>query len=104
MTIFTFERVCHENLEHIEDLKRCSCKKLAKARFDYFNDGQNSNLNQKPSNSFQNFQKQSKALENGLRKRKGSKSSKEDGDRQETAKVRNISFDKRYMSNSNFTR
>ena len=23
----------------IDDLKRCSCKKLAKARFDYFHDG-----------------------------------------------------------------
>ena len=30
-------RVCHENIENVDDLKRCSCKKLAKARFEYFN-------------------------------------------------------------------
>ena len=34
-------RVCHEKLENIEDLKRCNCKKLAKARYEYFNDGDN---------------------------------------------------------------
>jgi hypothetical protein len=29
-------RVCHENIKSIEDVKKCSCKRLAKARYEYF--------------------------------------------------------------------
>ena len=32
-------RVCHENVRDVEDIKKCSCKKLAKARFEYFQSG-----------------------------------------------------------------
>ena len=32
-------RVCHENVRDVEEIKKCSCKKLAKARFEYFQSG-----------------------------------------------------------------
>merc|ERR1719167_179423 len=38
-----FCRVCHENVRVIENIKKCQCKRLAKARFDYFNDGKPGN-------------------------------------------------------------
>ena len=82
-------RVCHENLENLEDLKRCSCKKLAKARFEYYADGKAINGNQH-KNSLHNLQftPQPKiSSEAALRKRKGKLESVDEGDRQETAKV-----------------
>ena len=30
------DRVCHENIKNLSDVKKCSCKKLAKARYEYF--------------------------------------------------------------------
>lgn len=32
-------RVCHENVVKIESIRRCSCKKLARSRYDYVNAG-----------------------------------------------------------------
>ena len=29
-------RVCHENVVTAESIRRCSCKKLARSRYDYF--------------------------------------------------------------------
>ena len=29
-------RVCHENLKDVGQVKKCSCKRLAKARYEYF--------------------------------------------------------------------
>jgi len=34
-----FCRVCHDNVRVMENIKKCQCKRLAKARFDYFSDG-----------------------------------------------------------------
>ena len=82
-------RVCHENLENVEDLKRCSCKKLAKARFDYFSKGQENrgkfvvpHHNGEGVVSF----RQLKSSEGGLRRRKITEEKTEPG-RQDTAKV-----------------
>ncbi len=33
-------RVCHENITKVEDIKKCSCKRLAKARYEYYQNGQ----------------------------------------------------------------
>ena len=33
---FVVVRVCHENIKNLADVKKCSCKKLAKARYEYF--------------------------------------------------------------------
>lgn len=88
-------RVCHENLENLEDLKRCSCKKLAKARFEYYADGKANNGNQN-KNSLHNLQftPQPKiSSEVALRNRKGKLESVDEGDRQETAKVNFLLYD-----------
>ena len=79
-------RVCHENLENLEDLKRCSCKKLAKARFEYYADGKTNNGGQN-KDSFKFTPQQKIPSDIALRKRKGKLDSEEGGDRQETAKV-----------------
>ena len=35
-------RVCHENIIKVEDIRKCSCKRLAKARYEYYQNGQDS--------------------------------------------------------------
>ena len=78
-------RVCHENMDKIEDLKRCSCKKLAKARFEYFTKGQeNRGKFVAPPHLGVSARK---STEGGLRRRKLTEEKTETG-RQETAKVR----------------
>ena len=84
-------RVCHENLDNLEDLKRCSCKKLAKARFEYYADGKANNGG--PNTNNFKFTPQPKIpSEVALRKRRGKSENEEEGDRQETAKV-SLSWD-----------
>ena len=85
-------RVCHQNLEKIEDLKRCKCKKLAKARFDYFNDSPENNTNQKQYSFLQQKSRHPPSENNHLRQRRGQSSasadeSDEEG-RKETAKMK----------------
>ena len=83
-------RVCHENLDNLEDLKRCSCKKLAKARFEYYADGKTGNKNENP-NGFQ-FPPQPRHSAGALRKRKGRAEGEDEAERQETAKVSNTTY------------
>ena len=80
-------RVCHENIENIEDLKRCSCKKLAKARFDYFTKGQEKGgkFVSPPHRGLAPVSSR-RSAEGGLRRRKITEEKTEPG-RQETAKV-----------------
>ena len=73
-------RVCHENLDKLEHLKRCSCKKLAKARFEYFNKENRGKIVAPP-----HLHPTSRHSPDGLRRRKVTEE-KESG-RQETAKV-----------------
>ena len=81
-------RVCHENIENIEDLKRCSCKKLAKARFEYFTKGQeNRGRFVAPPHNGAVSNRQSKSTEGGLRRRKVTEEKTETG-RQDTAKMK----------------
>jgi len=62
-------RVCHENIRDVEDIKKCSCKKLAKARFEYFSTGQE-NMDHRNGNGAGFARRaQDKQME-GLRKRK----------------------------------
>ena len=42
-----FCRVCHENIVKVEDIKKCACKKLAKTRYEYHQNGQSQDTNQK---------------------------------------------------------
>ena len=80
-------RVCHENIEKIENLRRCSCKKLAKARFDYFTKGkENGGKFVNPHTLGVASVSPRKSAEGGLRRRKLTED-KTDRDRQETAKV-----------------
>ena len=82
-------RVCHENLENVEDLKRCSCKKLAKARFDYFSKGQEKRgkfVVPHHNGAGAVSSRQLKSSEGGLRRRKITEEKTEPG-RQDTAKV-----------------
>ena len=78
-------RVCHEHVEDVEEIKKCSCKRLAKARYEYFNYGKE---NPDQRNGFSNKQELIKKEEpiEGLRKRKKSLSEADHG-RSETAKV-----------------
>ena len=76
-------RVCHENIENVDDLKRCSCKKLAKARFEYFNK-ENRGKIVKPPHLQPPASKHSP--DGGLRRRKVTEEKGEAG-RQDTAKV-----------------
>ena len=68
-------------------MKRCSCKKLAKARFEYYADGKTGNKNENP-NGFQ-FPPQPRHSAGALRKRKGRAEGEDEAERQETAKVTN---------------
>ena len=80
-------RVCHENIEKIENLRRCSCKKLAKARFDYFTKGkENGGKFVSPHTLGVASVSPRKSSEGGLRRRKITEE-KTDTGRQETAKV-----------------
>ena len=77
-------RVCHEHTENVEEIKKCSCKRLAKARYEYFNYGKE---NQERINGFTNKQELiQKETKEGLRKRKKSAQEGKQA-RSETAKV-----------------
>ena len=43
MNLATCYRVCHENINDVTEIKKCSCKKLAKARYEYYNYGRDRN-------------------------------------------------------------
>ena len=36
-------RVCHENVAKVEEIRKCSCKRLAKARYEYHQNSQDTN-------------------------------------------------------------
>ena len=38
MIIYSDWRVCHETLGEMTKIRKCSCKRLAKARYDYYSE------------------------------------------------------------------
>ena len=60
-----FCRVCHENVVKVEDIKKCACKKLAKTRYEYHQNGKSPDTKQKKrsvgsSNSHEQLEEVSK--------------------------------------------
>ena len=77
--------MCHEHVDDVEDIKKCSCKRLAKARYEYFNYGKDKpELRNGIGNMHDLLHKEDP--KEGLRKRKKSVQDGEHG-RGETAKV-----------------
>ena len=38
LNYFITSRVCHETLREMTKIRKCSCKRLAKARYDYYSE------------------------------------------------------------------
>ena len=45
IVFFSICRICHENLRDMTKIRKCSCKRLAKARFDYYSESKEVHCN-----------------------------------------------------------